>query len=531
MFLAKDFIETKEGLVFAVVESGEECGKVLCFLRYIVKNSKWQKLDTKEANQYLSHHYPKYLHYSNIKQAHCHAVIVEDVFKHHQPRERLQNLLINTTKGEVETDLLDLCDLFEQHRFNLKDLGVTGSILIGAQKQSSDIDLVFYSREAFNHARNITQALIQQGDCQELSEQQWLESFDRRSCELSYSDYVWHEKRKLNKAIINQRKIDYSFVSTTTQSIKPKYFKKLRAVKLKVQILDDSLAFDYPAEFAIYHQEISEIVSYTATYTGQAQLGEWVEVAGMLEEDNEGMKRVVVGSSREAKGEYIKVIKNDCILKLPSFSAVIFDMDGLVLDTETTYSLAWQKAAKKMGFSFSDEFCCSLSGLHFQHMEMRLIDQCGVDFDLKYFYQLSGEFWRQHVNQEGIPVMKGVLALIKVLNEKNIPFCLATNSGKDNALECLALAELTGVFSSLITRDQVSHGKPEPDIFIAAAKALNKPINQCLVLEDSMTGILSASYAGAPCVYIPSVFPVDPAIVEMANCFLKDLNELAQNIH
>jgi hypothetical protein len=74
-------------------------------------------------------------------------------------------------------------------------------------------------------------------------------------------------------------------------------------------VIDDARGFDYPAEFKIDHQQISSIVSFTATYTGQAVSGERVEVSGMLEQSGQGVKRIVVGSSREAHGEYIKVIQ------------------------------------------------------------------------------------------------------------------------------------------------------------------------------------------------------------------------------
>ncbi|MCF6251133.1 MAG: hypothetical protein L3J75_07685 [Methylococcaceae bacterium] len=308
MILAKDFIETSEGLVFAVVESGLEQGKVLCFLRYIKSDNQWQKLNTDQANHFLTENYPQYLYYSSYKQAHCHGVALEGVFRHHSPRTRLKNILADTTTDEVETDLITLCQLYKKNGFDFNHAGVTGSILIGAQKYGSDIDLVFYSREAFNLAREITQKLITQGACSELSDKHWLESFDRRSCDISYSEYLWHEQRKFNKAVINERKFDLTFVSETPLECALMHYTKLGPVLLKAQVVDDSLAFDYPAEFSIQHKNIKSIVSYTATYTGQAKTGEWVEVAGQLEQASDGTKRIVVGSSREAIGEYIKVI-------------------------------------------------------------------------------------------------------------------------------------------------------------------------------------------------------------------------------
>lgn len=213
------------------------------------------------------------------------------------------------------------------------------------------------------------------------------------------------------------------------------------------------------------------------------------------------------------------------------FSAVIFDMDGLVLDTEKTYSIAWQQASAEMGYEFTDEFCLSMSGLHYQDVENRLLNTCGVDFDLKLFNRLSGSYWHQYVSQQGIPVKKGFYNVLAELNAMKIPFCLATNSRLVNALECLKLAGLEDVFSIVVTRDDVKQGKPAPDIFLFAAEILNIAISQCLIVEDSSTGIQAATKAGAISVFIPSVFPVDSTIVDLANYFLNDLDELTQIIH
>lgn len=310
IFFAKDFIETSEGLVFAVVESGLEQGKILCFLRYINSNQQWKKVNTAQANQLLADKYPQYLYYSEIKQAHCHAVAVKDVFKHHQPKIKLKQLLTASSLDIVENDCDSLCLFFQKAGLNLDEVGVTGSLLISAQKPNSDIDLVFYSRAVFNQARQITQQLIEQGACADLCDEDWLESYDRRACELTYQDYVWHEKRKFNKALINNRKFDLSLVNQLAQSDATLSYKKIEPIVLKALVVDDTLSFDYPAEFTIEYSQISSIVCYTATYTGQAKKGEWVEVAGWVEQAINGDKRIVVGSSREATGEYIKVIND-----------------------------------------------------------------------------------------------------------------------------------------------------------------------------------------------------------------------------
>ena len=213
---------------------------------------------------------------------------------------------------------------------------------------------------------------------------------------------------------------------------------------------------------------------------------------------------------------------------LPDFSAIIFDMDGLVLDTETTYSIAWKKAAVEMGQVFSEAFCLSMSGLQGQDVARKLIEQCGSDFDLMRFGQLSGQYWRQYVNDKGIAVKKGFLALLHVLKSNKIPYCLATNSRMVNALECLKLAGLDDVFSLIVSKDQVNQGKPAADIFLFAANALKVPVAECLVIEDSATGIQAAMNAVAPCVFIPSVLPYDAVAAQQADILLNDLDELAE---
>jgi beta-phosphoglucomutase-like phosphatase (HAD superfamily) len=216
------------------------------------------------------------------------------------------------------------------------------------------------------------------------------------------------------------------------------------------------------------------------------------------------------------------------MLKLSDFSAVIFDMDGLVLDTETTYFVAWQQAAKAMGYALSEPFCLSLSGLHYKDVELKLMALCGADFNLQAFNQLSGIFWREHVNAHGINTQHGFTQLLEFIVQQQIPYCLATNSRAVNAYECLDLAGIKDVFSTIITRDDIQYGKPAPDIFLKAAELLQAPISRCLVLEDSHAGIVAASRAGAFSVFVPSTESVDPLTVDLCNLKINSLAHLLE---
>lgn len=306
IYQSKDFIETAEGLVFAVVEQGLEEGKVLCFLRYVKKETSYLKVATDEANQYLKKNAAQYLFYSKKKSAHLHAVTVDDIVIHHRPPQRLGLILAKQNPDLIEQDCIALCQLFIQNGIQLNVLGITGSLLIGVQKDSSDIDIVVYGRDHFYRVRSLIKNLIAKGSLSTLKESDWLDSYQRRSCDLNYQDYVWHEQRKYNKALINQRKFDLNLIVTTKQDAG--IYKKQGAILIQTEVINAEFSFDYPAMFQVKHEAINEVVCYTATYTGQAEKGEWIDVSGALELADDGRQRILVGSSREAKGEYIKVI-------------------------------------------------------------------------------------------------------------------------------------------------------------------------------------------------------------------------------
>ena len=216
--------------------------------------------------------------------------------------------------------------------------------------------------------------------------------------------------------------------------------------------------------------------------------------------------------------------------EIPDFAAIILDMDGLVLDTEVTYAIAWRQAANALGFQLSEEFWLSLVGLQYQTVEEKIIDRCGTAFCPDEFRSLSAVYWRRYVDENGIEVKKGFHQLLKVITQFEIPYCLATNSRKINAIECLNLAGIAELFPILISRDDVEIGKPAPDIFLRAAETLAVDIRHCLVVEDSSAGIAAAASAGTYAILIPSILPVDPQTKASADLVLNSLHEVADCI-
>lgn len=211
--------------------------------------------------------------------------------------------------------------------------------------------------------------------------------------------------------------------------------------------------------------------------------------------------------------------------KLTDFAAFIFDLDGLVLDTEPTYFAAWQATVETMGYKIEPERYQALSGYHYQRVTTTLQDWLGQDFDVAVFDQLSIQIWRDYIRQHGIGIKPGVMALLDYADQHGTPYCVATNSLVKYAQECLVVAGLMERFPVLVTRSDVERAKPEPDVFLKAAEQMQVDIRHCVIFEDSHTGVVAATKSGAFTAYVPSTFPVNPLTVELCDCLLDDLTQ------
>lgn len=190
---------------------------------------------------------------------------------------------------------------------------------------------------------------------------------------------------------------------------------------------------------------------------------------------------------------------------MSGFDAVVFDLDGLVLDTEAGYRTAWRRAAADWRVELDEDFFLALSGQEAGAVSQALTSVLGEDAPPERFWTRATRHWRQHVDMHGIAVRPGFYELMGWLRERHIPCALATNSHKRYALQCLRVAGLENVFTHLATRDQVERGKPAPDVYLAAAVHLGIAPADCLALEDSPTGLAAARGAGMRCILVPGV--------------------------
>jgi len=195
--------------------------------------------------------------------------------------------------------------------------------------------------------------------------------------------------------------------------------------------------------------------------------------------------------------------------------AIVFDMDGLMLDTERLDRRLWQEAARVRGLAFPDALHDTLIGRRARDSEQSLREHFGPDFPLE---AIKAEVHAQWLLQAaaGMPCKPGLEALLDRLDAAALPRAVATSTARARAL--LSLGELAPRFDSLSCGDEVVHGKPAPDIFLLAAQRLDIAPEHCLVLEDSPAGLAAARAAGMTVILIPDlVRPSQPAEYECAS--------------
>ncbi|MGZ8217176.1 HAD family hydrolase [Methylomagnum sp.] len=215
---------------------------------------------------------------------------------------------------------------------------------------------------------------------------------------------------------------------------------------------------------------------------------------------------------------------------LPPFHAAILDMDGLVLDSESTYCHAWCRAASDLGIELSEAFCHGLFGRHADDVARAFRAKMGAAFEPERFHRLAERHWRDYLDTHGMDRMPGLEALLAVFRNREIPYALATNSDGIYARQCLRLAGLEAEFPVIVTRDQVPLGKPEPDVFLEAARRLETPSGLCLGVEDSATGLAAARAAGTITVLVQRREEVRRQLAGKADLALTSLAELADLI-
>jgi HAD superfamily hydrolase (TIGR01509 family) len=210
--------------------------------------------------------------------------------------------------------------------------------------------------------------------------------------------------------------------------------------------------------------------------------------------------------------------------------AVIFDMDGLMLDTEPIYKIAWQRAAIECGYTISEERYFDLIGRSRVDGESILLGEFGPEFRVEAFRAVCHRC-EAAAFAEGLPAKKpGLDDLLALLDSLGVPKAVATSTERRQAAAQLGGLGLLDRFNAIATGDEVVNGKPAPDLFLLAAHRLGIEAAQCLVLEDSEAGILAAHRAGMQAWVVPDLKPPSPAVEELTQGRFDSLVAVEKNL-
>ena len=187
------------------------------------------------------------------------------------------------------------------------------------------------------------------------------------------------------------------------------------------------------------------------------------------------------------------------------FSAVIFDMDGTMLDTERTYREVFNRAAADCEVEFPESLHFELLGRNSRDTEKHLLARWNDDALCARFFDRCRHHHVRCFEAQPLEMKPGLLELLDFLEERNVPKIVATSTRRSNAIPRLTKVNLLHRFLTVTTGDQVEHGKPAPDLFLLAASTINVSPQQCLVLEDSEAGVDGAHAAGMTVFMIPDM--------------------------
>lgn len=213
------------------------------------------------------------------------------------------------------------------------------------------------------------------------------------------------------------------------------------------------------------------------------------------------------------------------------FQGVVFDVDGVLFDSERLMHQVWKEVGAEMGWSQPGEDYLEFVGNGRSIIYEKMLSFYGPDFPKEEFLQRCSQRLQEQMEQNGVPLKPGVRTLLDFLQSRGIPMALATSTAMVRTRPRMEIAGLTGYFQAMITGDQIQNGKPHPDIYLTACRALGTDPKHTLAVEDSRNGILSASAAGMPVVMVPDMIPPTAELEALLWRRLSSLDELYQELN
>lgn len=208
--------------------------------------------------------------------------------------------------------------------------------------------------------------------------------------------------------------------------------------------------------------------------------------------------------------------------------SVVFDMDGLMFDTERVFVQAWDYAGEKMGLGKTGYMVLKTLGVNVNASKQIWIEEFGDRYNEEDLRKYSKEFMNDYYSKNKVPVKKGLYMLLDYLKKNGYKLAVASSTKRSEVEHHLKEAGVFEYFEAVICGDMVEKSKPNPDIYLKACEAIGAEPAETLALEDSRNGLLSAHRAGMKVIMVPDLWEADEEVKEFLWTMCKDLEEVKE---